>query len=298
MRYVMVITFNVSLAIGCVAQVQPTQDLCRGNLRVKQAPGLPLVAKGGLFSSEMFGSYGSLEFVNRTDQTIRHYLIMVELLTEGGEYLFTVPVVSEDKNQNVVFDVSFKPWLQASAVDTFGPIKPHQTVKRPFFSQLAAPHCPAVARTTLVLLQFADGMEYRYGDAVNVPPMLLEPIFKATEMLEDWTGTVVNATISVDAGGHATLEKADSESKGFYDWLQQEIPNWRFTAALQRGRPSPARLQLLLVISAGVKASQLQGSTEKKVLVVSIASPTRSLNGGWQVYYGKEIDDLRVKALR
>jgi hypothetical protein len=246
----------------------------------------------------MFGSHGSLELVNKSNEIIEYYLIVVELLNEHGNYILSVPVLNESRDRSIPFKTAFEPWLQTSAADYFEPVAPHETVRKPFFSQLATPKCPTSARIALIFVRFSDGKEQRYGDWPEIPPALIQPFFSTTAKLEDWSGRVVQVDLALNASGGAKLEKSSLNVPGFNDWLKTEVANWKFTPGFKEGKPAPIHLPVLLFIGTSVKPTEMHDPLTQAdaVLVISVAPPELSLNGEWQIFYGKDIINLSVKA--
>jgi hypothetical protein len=288
-----------------VASAQQGVDyLCAGELTIEHSTGptSPIDFSNFTFFGSVENSAGRVELLNKDSQAIRYYLVIFDLLDSAGKYILSVPVFNVDDDQNVPFNVAFKPWVLANwPGGYFDPIGPKAKAKKTFQIPFTVLTCPTAVRISMVQLRYKDGSEFRASiSTVRTPSIVTEATVVDAEGYRRWTAVTTLGIIRVDSMGRGHAEAPNGQSAEFSPWFEREISAWKFFPSSVDGATTAGEIPFLLVVGdlRNVKG-QLDLIKEKgqlgAILVLQAIPPGSSFGNAWALSAGGQVVIARKK---
>jgi hypothetical protein len=296
MRKVFLCLVFLLFAILAARSQEAEGYLCRVHPKVES--GMSAVLPVDLVNFTFFGSLedsvGYVEIVNNTTKTIRHYVIVFDLVDSAGNHIVTVPVFNIDKDQHLPFDVGFKDWAVANwPGGHFDPIRPKTKSRKSFLTPLTVLSCPTTARIAVIHLRYDDGTEFHSSSSnIVTQPLITEPAIGDAAGYQHWAPLANYGTIRIDSTGNAHLNKLNNQTGEFEQWFGHELTAWKFVPALNEGKPVSGEIPFVLIIGDPTKLlrAQIESLKEKgehqAVLVLVAVPPGSSFGNTWAVSAG------------
>jgi len=279
------------------ARSQEAEDyLCRVHPKVESDMSAVLPIK--LVNFTFFGSFedsvGFVEIVNNATKTIRHYVIVFDLLDSSGNHIVTIPVFNIDKDQHLPFDVGFKDWAVANwPGNYFDPIGPKTKLRKSFLTPLTLLTCPTTARISAIHLRYDDGIEFHSSASdIVTQPIITEPAIGDAAGYQRWVPLATSGTIRIDSTGNASLNTLNTQTGEFERWFGHELTAWKFVPAFNEGRSVSGEIPFLLIIGDPTKLLRAQIESLKQkgeyraVLVLVAVPPGSTFGDTWAVSAG------------
>src|SRR5215471_5524452 len=101
-RMTFVLFAFVSAALAGAQDLSPY--LCNDSPAVQVTADLPVALRWVTLTATADNSGGVVEAVNNSTKAIQQYLIIMQFSDANGKYLFSSPIYTSDKDQNISFD--------------------------------------------------------------------------------------------------------------------------------------------------------------------------------------------------
>jgi len=261
-------------------------DPCSAELPVAHPPDAPISLQKVNFFTGTDHSYVATDLTNKTGKEIQDYALILELLDSDGHYIVSLAAANTNEPKDLPSDVGLKRWLTGGDERR---IAPHSAAPRTFHSPFLIFTCPASARISMIRLRFSDGSKFKYQTpSLNMPTAPVKLGFDQLADLQRWRHSIVTGILSIDTQGHAQIEHTDLGTPEFREWLENQLPNWRFSTGLNEGRVESQHLQFILVIddSANLR-TQLELMRKKQtpgiVLPIFAERSDSSADARWEL---------------
>jgi hypothetical protein len=292
---------NIAILFLCVmTEITRAQDRveyrCSGHIAVEGTISPAPLGFGDLvFFASVDSSAGHIDLINSGTKGIQYYLVILDLFDSQDKYVLSLPVFNVDRDQNIPFDVDFKPWVLANwPGGHFEDIPARTTAQKVFFVPLATLSCPSKARVSMIRLRFQDKSEYNFAaPTVRTMPALTRAFLNEPTAYERWMPRVAWGTIQVDPAGHGSLQAEDSQDSDFEAWLRDQISGWVFSPSSIDGRLTTGEIPFILIIgNPRIAKAQLENLKTigriGPVLVLAAIPPAISFNGSWLLLAGSQ----------
>ena len=217
---------------------------CDGRRLALEGGKLPLQISALTFTSSSNMSSAEIN-VFSSEKSVDYYLILIDFIDDDGGHLLTIPFYNLNSQLASPFKVPFARWLYGHSNST-PRVKTNIAQTLDGESSTVALVCPAKARISMVLLQFADGTNFTYSR----PDLELDTIVAWAPLndgaLAQWTPLFAVATVSVSEDGHAALKSLDNSSPELRSFIERQVTGWLFSPPLSNGRVLARDLTFLL----------------------------------------------------